>query len=301
MKSDKKILVAFLLNLFFSIFEFFGGAFTGSVAIISDAVHDLGDSISIGLSYLLEKISKKAPDDKYTYGYLRYSVLGGLITTLILASGSVMVIFKAVERVINPVEINYSGMIIFAVIGVTVNIAAAIFTRNGDSLNQKAVSLHMLEDVLGWIVVLFGAIIMRFTDFYYIDSVMSVCVAIFILINAFKNLKTVADIFLEKIPEGINYNEIEKHLKAIDGVSDIHHLHIRSIDGFNNVATLHVVCKKECIVIKEKIREELHEHGIVHATVETEKIGEICNERSCKVFLERNEGHGHHHHHGHHH
>lgn len=301
MKSDRKILIAFLLNLSFSVIEFIGGAFTGSVAIVSDAVHDLGDSISIGLSYILEKISKKTPDNKYTYGYLRYSVLGGLITSLILLSGSVLVIIKAIDRLINPVEINYSGMIILAVIGASVNILAAFFTRGGDSLNQKAVSLHMLEDVLGWVVVFIGAIVMKFTDMTYIDSVMSIGVAVFILINSIKNIKIVCDIFLEKTPEGIDCNAIKEHLIEIDGIADVHHLHIRSIDGFNNVATVHVVCENDYSEIKERVKEELREHGIIHTTVETEKHGEICCYRQCEVHLKQTESHNHHHHHGHHH
>ena len=191
MKTEKNIFIAFILNLAFSVFEFIGGVFTGSVAIISDAIHDIGDATSIGVAFFLEKKSKRQPDKKYTYGYARYSVIGSVLTTLILLFGSVMVIYNAVLRIINPTEINYNGMIIFAIVGVCVNFGAALLTRDGDSLNQKAVNLHMLEDVLGWIVVLIGAIVMRFTKFYIIDPLMSIGVAIFILINALKNLKDV--------------------------------------------------------------------------------------------------------------
>ena len=158
MKSDRSILIAFLLNLSFSIFELFGGFFTNSVAIMSDAVHDFGDAISIGVSYFLEKVSKKKPDSKYTYGYVRYSVLGALVTNIILILGSVLVIIGGVKRFIVPVNINYDGMIVFAIFGVIVNFGAAYFTKKGDSLNQKAVNLHMLEDMLGWVVVLLGAL-----------------------------------------------------------------------------------------------------------------------------------------------
>ena len=154
MKTEKNILIAFILNLAFSIFEFVGGALTGSVAIVSDAVHDLGDAVSIGASWLLERKSKKQPDEVYTYGYRRFSVMGSLITTVILLVGSGIVIYNAIERIINPVEINYNGMILFAVIGAVVNLIAAFVTKDGDSINQRAVNLHMLEDVLGWLAVL---------------------------------------------------------------------------------------------------------------------------------------------------
>ncbi len=297
MKTEKNILIAFILNLSFSIFEIIGGFFTGSVAIISDAVHDLGDATSIGISYFLEKKSKKQPDNTYTYGYARFSVMGSVITTLILLFGSVMVIYNAILRIINPVEINYNGMIVFAVVGALVNFLAAYFTKDGDSLNQKAVNLHMLEDVLGWIVVLVGAIIMSFTDIRIIDPLMSMGVAVFILINAIKNLKEVLDLFLEKIPNNISIEEIKNHIKEIDGVIDVHHIHIWSIDGFHNYATMHIVVEENSHKIKDKIREELKEHGIGHATLELEDKDDHCHEKHCHIEENHHSGHHHHHHH----
>ncbi len=297
MKTEKNILIAFILNLSFSIFEFIGGIFTGSVAILSDAVHDIGDAVSIGFSYFLEKKSKKQPDETYTYGYARFSVMGGVITTLILLFGSCAVIYNAIIRIFNPVEINYNGMIVFAVIGALVNFLAAYFTKDGDSLNQKAVNLHMLEDVLGWLVVLVGAIIMRFTDIKIIDPLMSMGVAIFIFINAVKNLKEVLDLFLTKIPHNISVEEIKEHLLEIDGVKDIHHIHIWSMDGNHNYATMHVVADGDAHTIKHKIRDELLEHGIGHATFELESENEHCHEENCHVHFEHSSGHHHHHHH----
>lgn len=300
MKTEKNILVAFLLNLAFSIFEFFGGVFTGSVAIISDAVHDMGDAASIGISYFLEKKSKKQPDESHTYGYARYSVIGSVITTLILLVGSVMVVYNAVGRIINPVQINYNGMIVFAVVGVCVNFGAAFFTREGGSLNQKAVNLHMLEDVLGWAVVLIGAIVMRFTDFGLIDPLLSVGVAVFIFVNAVRNLKEAVDLFLEKTPRGIAIKELQEHLTHIDGVLDVHHIHVWSMDGQNNYATMHIVTNDDPHRIKELVREELQEHGIAHATLELESENEHCHQRYCHLEERKTAGHHHHHHHHHH-
>lgn len=297
MKTEKNILIAFILNLSFSIFEIIGGFFTGSVAIISDAIHDLGDATSIGISYFLEKKSKKQPDETYTYGYARFSVIGSVITTFILLFGSVMVIYNAIIRIFNPVEINYNGMIVFAVVGALVNFIAAYFTKDGDSLNQKAVNLHMLEDVLGWIVVLIGAIIMRFTDIRIIDPLMSMGVATFIFINAFRNLKEVLDLFLEKIPNNISIEEIKEYISHIDGVKDVHHIHIRSIDGHHNYATMHIVTEENPHTIKDKVREELKEHGIGHATLEIETVDEHCHEEHCHIEHNHHSGHHHHHHH----
>ena len=296
MKTERNILVAFLLNLAFSLFELFGGFFTNSVAIISDAIHDFGDSISIGISYFLEKKSKKKPDENYTYGYLRYSVIGSIITTTILIIGSIFVIYNAFKRIINPVEIEYNKMIIFAVIGVVVNFLAAYFTKEGHSLNQKSVNLHMLEDVLGWIVVLIGAIVMKFTDLKIIDPILSIGVAIFILVHAFKNLKKILDLFLEKTPTGISINELKEHILHIEGIKDVHHIHIWSIDGYNNYATMHIVTNEDNIKIKHLVKEELKEHEINHATIEIEDINEECHDEVCEIDTHNIHVHHHHHH-----
>ena len=297
MKTEKNILIAFLLNLTFSVFEFVGGIFTGSVAIMSDAIHDIGDAASIGISWFLEKKSKKQPDTVYTYGYARYSVIGSVITTLILLFGSVMVVYNAIHRLINPQAIHYDGMILFAVVGVAVNFFAAFFTREGDSLNQKAVNLHMLEDVLGWVVVLVGAVVMRFTEFTYIDPIMSIGVAAFIFVNAIHNLKMAVDLFLEKTPHGVDVEEIREHLLELEDVLDVHHIHIWSMDGHSNYATMHVVTGGDAHRVKDLIREELREHGIGHVTLELEAEGEHCHEENCHVEVHENHGHHHHHHH----
>lgn len=297
MKTEKNILIAFILNLGFSIFELLGGLFTGSISILSDSLHDLGDAMSIGISFFLEKKSKKKPDSKYTYGYVRYSVMGSIITTVILIIGSMIVIYEAKERIKNPVAVDYNGMIVLAILGVIINLIATYFTSKGDSLNQKSVNLHMLEDVLGWVVVLIGAICMKFTNIIYIDAILSICVAIFILINAMKNLKSVMDIFLEKTPKDVNLDEIKKCLLEINGVEGVHHIHVRSMDGYNNYATLHVIVNKYSHEIKEEIKHELKHKNICHSTIELELKNEECDEENCEVESHVSEGHEHHHHH----
>ncbi len=295
MKTEKNILVAFLLNLAFSIFEFFGGIFCGSVAIQSDAIHDIGDAASIGISYFLEKKSKRAADEKYTYGYARFSVLGGVITTMILLLGSVAVAFYAIKRIIRPIEINYDGMLLFAVVGVCVNFAAAMLTHKGHSLNEKAINLHMLEDVLGWVVVLVGAIVMRFTDIAILDPLMSLGVSVFILINAARNLKVALEVFLEKTPQGIELEEVEQRILAIEGVIGVHHIHIWSFDGRRSCATMHIVTNSDSLAVKKKTREELRDVGISHATIELEAEGEMCEENHCLVKTCDRSAHSHHH------
>ena len=293
MKTEKNILVAFLLNISFSIFELIGGFFTNSIAILSDSIHDLMDAISIGISYFLERKSKKKADNKYTFGYARYSVLGGVITTSLLFVGSILVITNSIKRIITPEEVQYKGMLIFAVLGVVFNLLAAYFTKDGDSLNQRSVNLHMLEDVLGWIVVLIGSIIMNFMDIKILDPIMSIGVSLFILVHSIKNLKRILDVFLEKVPKEIDIEEIKNHLLKIKSVEDIHHIHIWSIDGENTLATMHIVTKsKDIIKLKKEIREELEEHGISHAILETEE--EECEDKNCHIETKHL---NHHHHH----
>ncbi|MFV8214551.1 cation diffusion facilitator family transporter, partial [Streptococcus pluranimalium] len=125
MTSDKNILVAFLLNALFAIVELIGGVLTGSVAIFSDAIHDLGDAVAIGIAYVLERKSKQGPDDTYSYGYQRYSILGSIITTVILLVGSSLVIYHAIERLWHPVPVQYNGMILLAIMGLSVNVIAS--------------------------------------------------------------------------------------------------------------------------------------------------------------------------------
>lgn len=299
MKTERNILIAFVLNLAFSIFELIGGAFSGSVAIISDAIHDFGDAASIGIAYFLERKSKKQPDNKYTYGYARYSVIGSVVTIFILLIGSSFAMYNSVARIVTPVEINYNSMILLAVIGACVNFTAAFFTQEGESLNQKAVNLHLIEDVLGWVTVLIGAVVMKFTNFALLDPIMSIAVAVFIFVNALKNLKEVLDVLLEKMPRNISTEEIKEHILNIDGIIDVHHVHIWSMDGWNHYATMHVVTNSKPCEIKRLIREELLDHSIVHVTLEIEEEGEVCNSRHCHI--ERNDKPAHHHSHSHHH
>ena len=296
MKTKSKIFIAFILNLIFSIFELFGGIITGSIAIMSDSIHDFGDATSIGMAFFLEKLSDKKPNNNYTYGYARFSVLGALITTLILLISSVIVVYNAVFRIISPIIIDYNGMLIFAIVGLFVNIVSSYFTHGGKSLNQKAVNLHMLEDVLGWVVVLIASIIIKFTNLYIIDPILSIFVALFVVINAIKNLIEITQIFLIKTPKNVDIDDIIKHIIEIDGVTDAHHIHIWSIDGEINLATIHLVVKEYDSKIKEIVKAVLNKHGISHTTIEIETENENCKEETCKIKQIEHHSHCHHHH-----
>lgn len=275
MKTERNILIAFILNFSFSIFEFVGGIITGSVAIMSDSIHDIGDAVGIGVSYIFEKISHKKPNDKYTFGYKRLSVVGSLITTMILIVGSMVVVYNAIGKMISPTEINYNGMIVFAVVGVCVNFAAAFFTHEGHSLNEKAVNLHMLEDVFGWLVVLIGAVVIRFTGFVLIDPIMSLCVALFILIHAFKNLIESFELLVEKVPHDISVIKIRESVLAIDSVVDICELYIWSLDGIENYCIIKVELSGGETDILKSIKLAIANFKLDHITIEVVKGGNV--------------------------
>lgn len=286
MNIKRNILKAFILNLSFSVFELFGGFFSGSTAILSDALHDLGDALSIGMSFFLERKSEKQNDEKYTFGYSRYSILGSIVTTLILLVGSCVVVYNAAVRIIYPTTIKYEVMIIFAFVGVTVNTLAALTTRKGNSLNQKAVNLHMLEDTFGWAVVLLGAVVMRFTDITIIDPIISIATTLFVCVHAVKNLKSSLEIMLEKCPKNIDVNVLKKELTSLDGVNEIKSLRVWSLDEDNIFAVCHISAENKPAQ-KEKIKEVFRNHGITHSTVELCEIDEtdcseyiICNHTS---------------------
>lgn len=296
MKSTKNILIAFILNLSFSIFELIGGIFTNSIAIISDALHDFSDAISIFISYFLEKKSIKKPDENYTFGYTRYSVLGAIIMNVILISGSFLIIYHSIVRLFNPVEVNYNGMFFLAIVGVLMNLFAVYFTKDGHSLNQKAVNLHMLEDVLGWIIVLIGSIIMKFSKINIIDGILSIGVSFFIMIHAIKSLKKTIDLILEKKPSSLDIEHLRNHLKEIESIVDIHHIHAWSMDGTNNYITMHVVIDSDDFEnIKGNIKTELKEFNITHSTIEFEKKNYQCLNKDCHIEFESSVTHTHHH------
>ena len=302
-ESSKNILVAFLLNLSFTIIEIIGGFLTNSIAILSDAIHDLGDSISIGMSFYLEKKSEQKPDASNTYGYARYSVLGALITSIILLIGSIIVIYTAITRIVNPEPVNSLGMIILAVLGVIVNGLAVLRTAKGEKLNEKAINLHMLEDTLGWVIVLIGSIVMVIFDMAIIDSILTILVSLYILFHVYKNIKQVFEIFLEKTPLNLNIEELKKDIQSVsNNISDVHHVHAWSLDGVSTICTMHVLVKNnlikdEIVKLKEEIKERAeHKFNISHLTIELEFSGEKCKDRECSVGKGKSCHHHHHHH-----
>jgi len=287
--SVSNIRLAFFLNLGFTLLEVFGGFWTNSITILSDALHDLGDSISLGLSWILERYSKKKRDGRYSYGYRRYSLLAALINGLILVAGSVYILFEAVPRLLQPEDVNEKGMILFAAVGVIVNGVAVLKLRKGKSLNEKVIVLHLFEDVMGWAVVLIMSIVMVFKYIPLLDPVFSILFIIYILYRVIINLKKTFSVLLQAVPEGINIEEIERKILGINKIISAHNIHVWSMDSINNILSAHVVVEDntastEIILIRKKIKKIIGTLDIKHSTIEIERESEFCNLRDGECF-----------------
>lgn len=279
--DGKNIVVAFWLNTFFALLEIAGGLYTNSMAILSDAVHDLGDSLSLGFAYYFQKKSRQEKDSVYTYGYQRFSLLGAFINSLILIVSSIFIIRESVARFFQPEPPDAKGMVVLALIGVAVNGYALVRLRRGSSINERVVALHFVEDVLGWIAVLVGSIIMVFVDVPVLDPILSLLIAGYILYNVFKNLKATFRIILQRRPENVDEELIRKKILSVPGVKDLHDLHFWTMDGQYNVMTLHVVVDRGQSIdqrehIKQEVRHSLQHLEIQHSTVEIESEDENC-------------------------
>ncbi len=280
--SSNNIKVAFFLNFAFTILEIIGGLYVNSIAIISDAIHDLGDTISLGTSWYLEEKSYKKSDNKFSFGYKRFSLLGALINSVILIVGSLYVINEAVGRILEPEHTDAKGMIFFAVIGVLVNGYAAWKLSGGKTMNEKVASWHLVEDVLGWVAVLVVAIILNFKDIHYLDPALSLLITIYILWNVIIRLKQTLFIFLQGVPEELDINEIESKILNIDFVNSIHHMHIWSLEGEHNVFTAHIKIDdnsnlNDFIKVKSDVKNILKKYKFEHYTVEVEFNDENCD------------------------
>ncbi|MCB0704612.1 MAG: cation transporter [Saprospiraceae bacterium] len=279
--SGENLKVAFFLNLAFTVIEIFGGIYTNSIAIISDAIHDLGDSLSLGTAWYLERKSKQEADKHFSFGYRRFSLLGALINSLVLIAGSIYVINQAIGRILEPEPSNASGMILFAVGGILINGFAAWKLSGGKSLNEKVVSWHLMEDVLGWVAVLIVAIVLLFKEVNYLDPALSLFIAAYILWNVVRNLKKTLYIFLQGTPDDIKLHEIEARLLAVPSVQSMHHTHVWSLEGENHVFTTHVKLEhistfSQLLEAKMSIKKILRDYPFQHYTVETELDEETC-------------------------
>lgn len=268
--------VAFWLNAFFVIVEVIGGFLTNSIAILSDALHDFGDCLSLAIAYGLQKKSEKKRDRLYSYGYKRFSLLGTVFLSGVLTVSSIFVVFEAVKRIASPQAVKADGMLWLAVAGILINGAAALRLKKGSSLNERTVFLHIMEDVLGWFSVLIVSIVMLFVNLPVLDPILSICISIWVLSNVYGNLKKTFRIMLQAIPEGMDVEKLKRDIESVEGIDSVHDLHIWSLDGESHVMTLHIITSGDSEFLKHKIHELAKGYNIDHTTIECEKPGTEC-------------------------
>jgi cobalt-zinc-cadmium efflux system protein len=271
----------FFINLAFTILEAIGGLYTNSLAIVSDALHDFGDSFTLGLSWYLEGRSRKGSDTRYSYGYRRFSLLSALANAIVLIAGSFYIFYEAIPRLIHPQPSNAEGMLILSVIGILVNGYAFYRFRRGQSLNVQMINWHLLGDLLGWIAVFIVSMSLLFADIRILDPILSILINLYVLYNVVRNLRKTLALFMQAVPKSIVLPELEQSLQEIPGVQSIHHTHIWSLDGTHNVLTTHLVVeacaeKEDLIRIKKEVEQITHGMDVEHTTVEIDYEDEDC-------------------------
>lgn len=281
--SSNRIGLAFFLNAGFTLIEFVGGWLTNSTAIMADAVHDLGDSLAIGLAWVLNRWGKKAANHDFTYGYRRLSLFGAFLNSVILIAGSAWILHEALPRLLNPVMPHTLGMIGLAVLGVAVNGVAAIRLSHGKTLNERVLNWHLLEDMLGWVVVLFVAIVMQFVEWPILDPLLSIAFTLFILSNVVKNLGETLRLFFQAVPSRQLLKDIHTALLSVEHVREVHHLHLWSLDGEHHVLSAHIVTEHRFDLsgyanLKRQLGECLAVYRLAHTTLEIELSNEICRD-----------------------
>lgn len=272
MKAKYTVWLAFFLNLTYAIVEFIAGGVFGSSAVLADSVHDLGDAIAIGISAFLESISNREEDSHYTLGYKRFSLLGAMVTAVILMTGSVLVILENIAKIFHPQSVNDEGILWLGIIAITINVLASLVIRKGQTKNESILSLHFLEDTLGWVAVILMAIVLRFTDWYILDPLLSLAISFFILSKALPRFWSTLKIFLDAVPEGVDIQKIKTDLAELDHVASINQLNLWTMDGLEKNAIVHV-CLKEMEhmeTCKESIRIFLKDCGFQNITIEVD-------------------------------
>ena len=272
MKAKYPVWLAFFLNLTYAIVEFIAGGVFGSSAVLADSVHDLGDAIAIGISAFLESISNREEDSHYTLGYKRFSLLGAMVTAVILMTGSVLVILENIAKIFHPQSVNDEGIFWLGIIAITINVLASLVIRKGQTKNESILSLHFLEDTLGWVAVILMAIVLRFTDWYILDPLLSIAISFFILSKALPRFWSTLKIFLDAVPEGVDIQKIKTDLAELDHVASINQLNLWTMDGLEKNAIVHV-CLKEMEhmeTCKESIRIFLKDCGFQNITIEVD-------------------------------
>jgi cobalt-zinc-cadmium efflux system protein len=280
-----RIAMAFFLNLGFSVIEFIGGLLTNSTAIMADAVHDLGDALSIGLAWMASKLSDKPANQHFTYGFKRLSLLSAVLNAIVLIGGTLWVLSEAIPRLWAPEMPHAAGMFALSLLGIGVNGYAAWKLHGGKTQNEKILNWHLLEDMFGWVAVLIVSLVMMVVEWPILDPILAIGFSLFILVNVLRHTYTSLGLFLQRTPDPELLEEIRHTLLGIDAVTGAHHLHLWSLDGEKHVLTVHLVSQQPLSArqyqqLKNEVSEKLSVFELAHTTIEIELPEEACRDLS---------------------
>ena len=285
---NRAFVVGISLNFLFVVIEVIVGLYIHSLSLLSDAGHNLADVAALALSLLAFRLLKVRPNEHYTYGYRKTSILVALFNGMVLLASIGAIVYEAIHRFLNPEPMPGQTFAWVAGIGIIINgVTAFMFIKGKEKdLNQKSAYLHLLSDAVVSLGIAVGGIVIFYTNLYWIDSLLSVVVVIFILFSTWKLLKDSLRLSLDGVPEGINLDDIKNTAIKVAGIKDIHHIHIWAISTTENAMTAHLVLLKETTIereheIKHQLRHLLQHKNIQHITLETERENEHCGEKVC--------------------
>ncbi len=270
-EAGENLAFVFFMNLAFNIIVIAGGLATNSMAILSDCIHDLADTISIALAWFLERIAQKESSDKYSYGYQRFSILGAVIISVFVIIMALVILNEAIPRLFAPEEVDASGMLIIALIGIVFKSLSVYRLHRGETFNEKAILFHQLGDVFEWIAILVLSLVLLFWDGApYLDPFVSIGIALWLLFNLGRNLIKSTQVLLQKTPDNFDVEEFKSSINAIDGVRGIDDFHVWSLDGIDSVLTVKVSIDNW--QMQDEIKKEIYtiasKYHIVDITIE---------------------------------
>lgn len=270
-KAGENLAAVFFLNITFNIIVIIGALLTNSMAILSDFIHDLSDTISIALAWYLERIAQKDSSEKYSYGYQRFSILGAVIISVFVIIMAFVILSEAIPRLFHPEGVDAGGMLVIALIGLLFKSLSVYRLHHGETFNEKAILFHQLGDVFEWVAILILSLVIMFWDgAAYLDPFVSIGIALWLIFNLGRNLMRSVQILLQKTPGNFDVEEFKALIESVDGVDGIDDFHVWSLDGIDSVLTVKVSINDWEIhdEIKKEIYDIASKYHIVDITIE---------------------------------
>ncbi len=275
--SGKNLGLTILLNVLITVAEAIGGIISGSMSLLSDAAHNFSDVLSLLISYIANNLARRKATPEQTFGLKRSEILAAFINSATLMGLAIVIVVEGTKRLYHPVSVNSSWVIWLSLLSIAVNGASVLFIRNDalDNMNIKSAYLHLFSDMLTSVAVLVGGVAMKYLQWYWVDAVFSMVIAIYLLYSSWSIFKTSLRIFMQFSPANININLITKQIESLPGVKNIHHVHVWQIDEHEIMFEAHIDVTDNIKIsdfesILEQVKVKLKEHGVNHVTIQPE-------------------------------